>query len=217
MYDWNFGRLVAFKYAFVQGVETTLLLTAIIIVFGTILGCIIGFALQKRWIYILLYPVIDLLRSLPPLVLLLFFYYLLTQQVVGFTLPSYWVTVLALTLNLAAFTSDLVRAAYQNVPQSSIDAGRALAFPRKQLFLRIVLPHVVREVTPGMAALCIGVLKLTSLASVINVRETTFVAQTVIASVSRSLEAWTIVGIIYAVLVIPASYGIRKLERVLWS
>jgi polar amino acid transport system permease protein len=66
---------------------------------------------------------------------------------------------------------------------------------------------------PAMTVLYIGMLKLTSLAAVINVSEITFTAQTVIADVSRSLEAWVVVAATYIVVTIPATYAARSLER----
>jgi polar amino acid transport system permease protein len=64
-----------------------------------------------------------------------------------------------------------------------------------------------------MTILYIGMLKMSSLASVINVSEVVFTAQTVISNVSRSLEAWVIVALIYIIMVVPATYGARILER----
>ena len=75
------------------------------------------------------------------------------------------------------------------------------------------MPHVLRDILPGMTVLYIAMLKMSSLASIINVREIVYTAQTVIADISRSLEAWAIVGIIYISIVIPATYGARHLER----
>jgi len=118
-----------------------------------------------------------------------------------------------MSLNLAAFTSDLVRAAIANVPSEAVDAGRALGMTDRQITRHVVLPRVFRELIPGMTLLYIAMLKMSSLASVINVREVVNTAQTVIADVSRSLEAWTIVAAIYVALVVPATYGARAVER----
>jgi polar amino acid transport system permease protein len=212
-YDWNFARLEPYLRAFASGTVTTLGLTALVIACGTVLGVAVGSLVTRnqvvRW---LLYPVIDLVRALPPLVLILFMYYLLTAQVIGTTVPSFWVCAIAMSLNLAAFTSDVVRAAIENVSSDAVDAGLALGFSERHLRRYIVLPSVTREVVPAMTVLYIGMLKLSSLASVINVREVVYTAQTVIADVSRSLEVWTIVGAIYVVLVIPATYLARRLE-----
>jgi His/Glu/Gln/Arg/opine family amino acid ABC transporter permease subunit len=215
-YDWNFARLEPYAHAFVSGTVTALVLTGLVIACGTAMGVAAGFLVSRnqvvRW---LLYPVIDVLRALPPLVLILFMYYLLTAQVIGTTVPSFWVCTIAMSLNLAAFTSDLVRAAIENVSKEAIDAGLALGLSERHLRRYIVLPSVIREVVPAMTVLYIGMLKMSSLASVINVREIVYTAQTVIADVSRSLEVWTIVGAIYIVLVIPATRAAPRLE--IWA
>ena len=212
-YDWRFGRLVPYAEAFLSGTLTAISLAVISIVLGTLLGVALGLAMRRPLVSKFMYPAVDIVRALPPLVLLLFLYYLLTEQVIGITVSAYWVAVSALSLNLAAFTSDLVRSGIESVPRSSMDAGRALSMSSSQLTRYIVLPHVFRETLPTMTLLYIGVLKMTSLASIINVRETVYAAQTVIADISRSLEAWVVVGLIYVVLVVPSTYGTRMVER----
>lgn len=190
-----------------------LALTTCVIVVGTVVGVAVGLLLRQRYARVVVYPIIDIVRALPPLVLILFMYYLLTEQVVGVTVTAFWVCLVAMSLNLAAFTSDLVRAAIASVPIGAVDAGRALGMTEHQLTVHIVIPHVFREVIPGMAVLYIGMLKMSSLASIVNVREVVYTAQTVIADASRSLEAWVVVAAIYVVVVIPASCGARRLER----
>jgi polar amino acid transport system permease protein len=211
-YDWNFTRLLPYGRAFILGTVTTIELTLLVILFGTLVGIIAGLLLKKRYTGFIIYSIIDVIRAVPPLVLLLFMYFLLTQQVIGATVTAFWVYVIAMSLNLAAFTADIVRAAIENVPASAIDAGRALGMSHHQLTRHIVLPHVFREAIPVMTVLYIGMLKMSSLASVINVREVVYTAQTVIANISRSLEAWTIVAIIYIALVLPASRIARRVE-----
>lgn len=212
-YDWNFSRLQPYLDAFISGTLTTITLTSIVIAIGTILGVIIGIIITKQFFRILLYPIIDIIRALPPLVLILFMYYLLTKQVIGASIHAYWVCVIAMSLNLAAFTSDIVRAAIVNVPQHALDAGRALGMTEIQLTKHIILPNVLREIIPAMTLLYIAMLKMSSLASVINVREVVYTAQTVIANISRSLEAWAIVALIYCFLVIPSTYLARYIEK----
>ncbi len=211
-YDWNFGRLLPYWNAFLSGTLTTLALTILVVVFGTVFGIMVGLLLRRSGMRLMLYPVIDVVRALPPLVLILFLYYLLTRQIIGTSVQAFWVYTIAMSLNLAAFTADLVRAAIENVPVGAMDAGRALGMSHKQVTRYIVLPHVIREIIPAMTLLYIGMLKMTSLASVINVREIVYTAQTVIADISRSLEAWAVVAVIYIVLVIPATYAARRVE-----
>ncbi len=211
-YDWNFVRLMPYAEAFLRGALLTLALTALVILIGTVLGIFLGLALHRKLPRLLAYPIVDILRALPPLVLILFMYYLLTRQVIGVAVPAFWVCVVAMSLNLSAFTSDLVRAAIDNVPKDALDAGRALGMTEVKITRYIVLPRVVREIIPGMTMLYIAMLKMSSLASIINVREVVNTAQTIIADISRSLEAWIIVGLIYIILVVPATYGARAVE-----
>lgn len=212
-YDWNFGRIAVYADAFVAGTAVTVILTVLVVLLGTLVGVVAGLALRNALGRLLLMPVIEVFRALPLLVLLLFSYYLLSAQVIGVSVPAFWVCVIAFSLNLAAFTAELVRAAIENVEDEIIDAARSLGLSNRQVVRHIVLPNVFREIIPGMAVLYIGMLKMSSLASVINVREVVFAAQTVIAHVSRSLEAWVVVSVIYLALVLPASWGARQLER----
>jgi len=212
-YDWNFFRLKPYASAFLGGTATTIEITVLVIIFGTILGVLGGLLMKNRIARKLLYPIIDIVRAIPPLVLLLFFYYFLTQDVIGVTVDSFLVCVVALSVNLAAFTSDLVRAAVENTPRGALDGALALGMSDRHIKLHVVLPHVLREVVPGMTVLYIGMLKATSLASVISVREVVFTAEAVITKVARSLETWVVVALIYITLVIPATYGARRLER----
>jgi len=212
-YDWNFARLEPYARAFLAGTGMTIWLTLIVVLAGTTLGVCLGLLTRDALIRRAIYPIIDIVRAVPPLVLLLFLYYLLAEQVIGTSVSAFWIAALGLSLNLAAFVADLVRAAIDNVDPDSIDAGLALGMTYSHVTRHVVLPHVAREIIPGLTVLYLGILKATSLAAIINVREIVYTAETVIADVSRSLEAWTVVSCVYVVLVIPATYGARAVER----
>lgn len=214
-YDWNFGRLAPYLDAFLAGVSTTVCLSVLVIIIGTTLGVVLGFLASRRSLRIILYVLFDVVRAIPPLVLLLFFYFLLVPQVVGFSATSFWVAVIALSLNLAVFTADVVRSSIEGVPRDDIDAAKALGFDDAMVRRYIVLPHVFRTALPAMVVLFIGMVKISSLASVINVREIVYAAQTVVAEISRSLEAWLIVAGVYIALVVPATIIARRIEA--WS
>lgn len=212
VYDWNFGRLLPYADALLGGIATTLSLSAIVIILGTVLGVIFGILLTNKTLKVFFYLLVDVLRALPLLVLLLFMYYLLTRQVVGFAVSSYWVAVVAMSLNLSAFTADIIRSAVENVPESLEEAGRALGMNRRQVTRYIVLPHIIREVVPGMTVLYIAMIKLSSLASVIQVSELVYEGKTIISEITRSLEVWVVVGLVYIIIVIPMTYALRYIE-----
>lgn len=212
-YDWNFSRLAPYSQAFLQGAVTTVELSAIVIVLGTALGILLGLALGQRQFKVWAYPFIDAVRALPPLVVILFLYYLLTVQVIGWSVTAYWVYVIAMSIHLATFTGDLVRSSVTSIPRGLVDSGKALGMSESQSFRYLFLPHLIRTLIAPMTALYIGMVKTSSLASVINVTEVVYAAQTVTVQTSRSLEAWVVVGAIYIVIVMPLTYGLRWLER----
>lgn len=212
-YDWNFSRLAPYAPAFIEGAFTTVELSILVIVIGTVLGVMLGLALRDNRVGRLLNPLIDAARALPPLVVILFMYYALTEQVIGFSFTGYWVYVVAMSLHLAAFTGDLVRSSVQSIPRSLVESGRSLGMTEAQAFRHLFVPHLVRVLIAPMTALYIGMVKTSSLASVINVAEVVYAAQTVTVQTSRSLEAWVVVGAVYIVIVLPATYALRWLER----
>jgi polar amino acid transport system permease protein len=212
-YDWHFDRLLAYQDAFLAGIVYTLELSVTLIVFSTVLGVSTGIVLSRNnWLWPLRI-VIDLLKGLPPLVLILFGYFALTADVVGVTVGAFWVFIVSIGLNIAAFIADLTRASVSNVPREYVEMGTAIGLRSNQMIRFVVFPLAIRELVPPMSYLYIEAIKLTSLASVINVRETVYVAQTVITNTARSLEVWVLVGVIYLVLVTPATLIAKSLER----
>jgi len=214
-YDWNFGRLAVYREAFFLGTLNTVGLAVLVIAFGTLLGAAVGFGLRLHWVRVLLYPLIDIVRAIPPLVLILFCYYFFTEQVVGLAVPGFWVAVVALSVNLAAFVADIIRSALDEVRAEDVEAGLAVGMNAWQVRRYIIIPSVIRYAAPAITVMYIGMLKLTSLASVVNVREVVYSAQTIITDSARSLEVWVIVAGIYILLVLPSTYAARWFERAL--
>jgi polar amino acid transport system permease protein len=213
-YDWEFGRLAMYAEAFAHGAGLTILLSLSTMTFALMLGVTWGIALARsRALRLLTLPVVDVLKSLPPLVLVLFGYFFLAPNVVGFSAPGFLTFTIFAGLNIAAFIADLVRAATTNVPREYLELGAALALDERQIQWRIVAPLAIRELLPPTAYLAIETVKLTSLASIINTHEMVYVAQGVIVDTSRSLEVWVVVSAIYIALIWPSAVVVRRLEQ----
>jgi His/Glu/Gln/Arg/opine family amino acid ABC transporter permease subunit len=212
-YDWSFGRFSIYTSAFADGALVTILLFLSTATFALVLGLIWGISLARsKLVRTLTFPLIDVLRSLPPLVLVLFGYFFLSPSVVGFSVPSFLAFTVCVGLNLSAFVADLVRSALTNVPKEYLQLSAAMAFTERQTLKYVVLPIAIRELIAPFAYLAIETVKLTSLASVINVHEMVYVAQGVIVNTGRSLEVWVIVSLIYVALIWPTSVLVRTLE-----
>ena len=212
-YDWNFRRLEIYAQAFADGVGATVLLSLSTISFALLVGILWGIGLARSSAFRLFtLPIVDILKSLPPLVLVLFGYFFLSPGVVGFSAPAFLTFTVFVGMNVAAFIADLVRSAITNVPREYVALGTAFAFSEKQTLSKIVGPLAVRELLPPIAYLGIETVKLTSLASIINTREMVYVAQGVIVDTSRSFEVWLVVSAIYIAMIWPSSVVVRGIE-----
>ena len=213
-YDWKFDRIWQFSDAFIAGIGQTLLLSIATIAFATVLGIGWGVLLARGGaIATITRPISYVLRGLPPLVLVLFGYFLYTQDVIGFTIDAFAVFVFSVGFNIAAFIADVTRSAVSNTPAEYLELGKSMGLSERAILTRIVAPIAFREMVAPLSYLYVETIKVTSLASVISVHETVYVAQSVITKSSRSLEVWVTVAAVYCVLVLPLMAIARLLER----
>lgn len=112
----------------------------------------------------------------------------------------YWCAVLALTLNTAAYASEIIRGGLLSVPHGQVEAARACGMHRIMLFRRIVLPLAIRQALPGYGNEMISMVKATSLASIITLMEVTGVAAKIISETYRAIEVFVVSGAIYLVI-----------------
>ncbi|MCI0624466.1 MAG: ABC transporter permease subunit [Acidobacteria bacterium] len=170
---------------------------------------------------------IDLIRAIPLLLLILTSYYVLPVlaqsaavrtifAAVGTSAPAIsgvQSVIVAMSVNLAAFVADLVRASATSVSRGSILAARALGMSSALTWRRIVLPEVFREILPGLTLLYITMLKMTTLASTVAVYEVLHSADSIIQQTYKTLELYVAVCGLFVAIVVPLSVLARKLER----
>jgi octopine/nopaline transport system permease protein len=189
-----------------SGVPLTLQLAASSIVFGAILALL--FAMMRLsgvavldWIARLY---VFVFRGTPLLVQIFVIYYGLSQFPVirySFLWPilrePYWCAIIALTLNNAAYASEIIRGGLLSVPSGQIEAAKACGMSRFTCFRRVVMPLAIRQALPGYGNEMISMVKATSLASIITLMEVTGIAAKLIAESYRAIEVFVIAGAIY--------------------
>ena len=167
----NTGILARTLPLLLTGLWMTLRLAACAILFGMPLG--LGVALLRlyapRPLRLLAVGYVDLFRALPMLVLLILIYYALPFM--GVRLSSFASAVLALSAVLAAFSAEVFRAGIQAVPPGQVEAARALGLHFGGVMRHVVLPQAIRVVVPPLTSNCVGIVKETSLASVVALPE----------------------------------------------
>lgn len=204
-YDWNLSLLWDYRVAFTDGLIVTLQLTGVTIVFGTIIGYVLGVLLSIKSslltpVRAVIYLYMAFFGWLPLLVLMVWMYYFL-PVLLGIRMTGLTVAYVALSLNLSAFIADVIRGAIAEIPRSYIEAGKSIGMPFLLILRRVVFPEIVRISLPAMVALYINQFKWTTLASVLAVTELLHTANTIMIQTYRSLEAYTAIAVIYLVVV----------------
>jgi len=130
----------------------------------------------------------------------------------GFFREPHWCAVLALTLNTAAYASEIIRGGLQAVPANQVEAARACGMSRFLLFRRIVFPIALRQALPAYGNEIILMVKATSLASIITLMEVTGIAQKLISQTFRAVEIFIVAGAIYLALNFLVTRAVMALE-----
>ena len=159
-------------------------------------------------------------RGTPLLVQIFLIYYGLGQFpeirqsfVWPFLREPYWCALLALTLNTAAYSSEIIRGGILSVPFGQIEAARACGMSRALIFRRITVPQGLRVALPAYGNEIILMTRSTALASVITLMEVTGIASKIISETFRAVEVFICAGAIYLVLNFAISRAIALVER----
>ena len=155
--------------------------------------------------------IVEFIRSTPLLIQLFFVYFVLPQF--GITLSAWVCGMITIGLHFGTYLSEVYRGALEGVPKTQWEACRALNFSTFYTYRKIVLPQAFPIAIPGMGNYLVGIFKDTPLLSTIGVAELFHAATAVGGYHYRYLEPYTIVGIIFLTLSIPAAIWIRKVEK----
>ena len=183
---------------------------------GYVIAAIVGllFLLGQRtpikFVNMINREIVEFIRSTPLLIQLFFVYFVLPQF--GITLSAWVCGMITIGLHFGTYLSEVYRGALEGVPKTQWEACRALNFTTFYTYRRIVLPQAFPIAIPGMGNYLVGIFKDTPLLSTIGVAELFHAATAVGGYHYRYLEPYTIVGIIFLILSVPAAMGIRKLE-----
>jgi octopine/nopaline transport system permease protein len=190
----------------VKGVPLTLELALLSIAFGTVIALLLALMrlsgtgafdwAARAYVFVF--------RGSPLLVQIFLIYYGLGQFVWirsgplwTFLRDPFWCAVLALTLNTAAYASEIIRGGLLSVPSGQIEAARACGMSRFLLLRRIVLPIAIRQALPAYGNEIILMIKATSLASIVTLMEVTGLAAKIVSDTYRAVEVFIVAGLIY--------------------
>jgi polar amino acid transport system permease protein len=198
----------------ISGVGMTLALSVSAILISVVMGLLLAISLLSpykalRW---LARSYVECFRAIPLLVLLLWVYYGL-PVVSGLQFSAFAAGVMSLALSDAAFEAEVFRAGLQSVAKGQREAAETLGLSRWSTLRYVVFPQAIRTILPALGNQFVYVLKMSSLVSVIGLQEFTRRANELNVTEYRPLEIYTFLVFEYLLLILLASWGVRRLER----
>jgi polar amino acid transport system permease protein len=234
-YEWDFPFLTRYTSLFLRGVEITLAYTAGTILLGLILGLLIGLgrlgrtswsdlramplirwpASSKFWLFPVqwvLIAFVEVFRCTPLLVQIVWVYYAM-PVILGVQIPATVAAVGTLSCYTGAFYAEIFRGGIVSIERGQWDAARALGLGPWTMMRRVILPQAIRRMIPPFVNQSITQLKNTSLVSTIAVPDLLYNGTIITADTYRPLEVYTVVAIIYFVMLFPSTMLAQWYEK----
>ena len=125
----------------------------------------------------------------------------------------YWCAIIAFALNTGAYTSEILRSAFQTIKPGIIEAGKSLGISNKIVFYKIQIPIAIRQSLPAYGNEIILMMKGTSLASTVTLMDLTGVAKYIISTTFKPVEVFIVAGSIYLFMTFVIHNIIKYLEK----
>jgi polar amino acid transport system permease protein len=156
--------------------------------------------------------IVEFIRSTPLLVQVFFLYYSV-PMLTGLAMSAFVTGVIALGLHYGTYMSEVFRSGIDAVPRGQWEASTALHLSKRRTWLSVILPQALPPVVPMMGNYLIVIFKETPTLSAITLVELLLTAKSEASVSYRVFEPYTIVGLLFLVVSLIFSYGIRRLEK----
>lgn len=209
-YHFDFSGVADYGGVIAKGVGLTVTLIAVGGGLGTAVGIFGAWARGYsgvKWLSRIVGAYVELMRNTPFLVQLFFVFFGLPS--LGVKLTELQAALIAMTLNLGAYSTEIIRAGIEAVPKGQREAGASLAMTRLQIFFHIVLRPALRKIWPALTSQLVIVMFGSAVCSQIAVEELTYAANFIQSRNFRAFEMYFIATAIYFVLAVM----LRQLMR----
>ena len=164
------------------------------------------------WLRVPIVLYIDSMRAIPVLVVLVWFYFAV-PILTGISFHPFWAALMALTLHIAAYVAEIVRAGIESIRPGQVRAALALGMSRTQIVRKVVLPQALVRMLPAFGSILSITIKDTAIATVIAVPELMKRAETIAGQSYRPIEVFTVVMVIYFIILFPGTRLIDALYK----
>lgn len=211
-----FQPVLAASDIIIDGIILTIELSLAAIVLGFLLATLLTAArsLGGRTVAGLVGAYVELMRNTPFLVQLFMIFFGLPM--LGYKLSGPAAALTAMTLNLGAYATEILRAGVESIHKSQVEAGLSLALTRGQVFRHVILWPAIARVWPALSSQFVLMLLASSICAFISVPELSGAAQLVEQRTYRSFEVYLIATAAYFVMAISLKLALDGLGRVMF-
>jgi polar amino acid transport system permease protein len=183
-----------------HGLYLTIELTLVATVCGFIIGtfCAIGKRGKTAWLRKACSVYIEAIRNTPFLVQIFLVYFGLSN--LGLSLPAITVSMLALTINVGAYSAEIMRAGFDSIERGQLEAAETLALSRRQIYWHVILKQALERVYPALTSQFVLLMLASSICSQISAEELTAVANFIQSDTYRPFETYIAIGALYILL-----------------
>lgn len=211
----HFAPVLAHWPMWVAGAELTLELAVVAIIAGFVLGTLCAIGLRGAPPVARMCGVyVEAIRNTPLLVQIFLMYFGLAS--LGLHLDAFVVAALSLTVNVGAYTAEIMRAGLDAIPRGQIEAGQCLGLSQRQLYRHVLLLPAMERVYPALASQFVLLMLASSITSQISAEELTAVANFVQSETFRPFETFILLAGVYILLAALLRFGFWGLARILF-
>lgn len=218
----NYGGLLA------AAMGQTLLLALCGLFFACIIGLVVGLmsVVKNRACNIIATIFVDVIRGVPMIVLAFYVFFAVPMllnnimhlnTILGIntqlTLTALQAGTICLALNCGAYMAEIIRAGIESVDKGQMEAARSLGLSYWKAMAKVVLPQAIRTMIPSIINQFIITLKDTSILSVIGFPELVNTAKNVVANTMSAFQVWSIVALMYLIVITLLSRLAKRVER----
>jgi polar amino acid transport system permease protein len=196
-YTFQFGALAQYQDEVLNGIWVTIKLSTMSIVLGSLFGILLA---SFRSVYggavrMLVDGYVEIIRNTPFLVQLFIVYFGLPG--IGLRVGADTAALIGMTINLAAYSTEIIRAGIEAVHKSQVEAGEALGFTRFQIYRHVIIVPAIAKVYPSLCSQFVLMMLASSVCSAISTKELAGAAAFVESQTYRSFEVYIVVTLIY--------------------
>jgi polar amino acid transport system permease protein len=212
-YRFQFRDVFAQQESLLEGVLVTLQLSGATIALGLVLGLLAAAAAVygPRALRALSLSYVELIRNTPLIVQLFIVFFGLPS--LGLKMEVLTASLVALTINLGAYTAEIVRAGLQSIPRSQIEAGLSLGLTRLQVFRHVELMPALKAVYPSLSSQFVLMMLATSVVSQISAEDLFHVGSIIQSRTFRDFEVYTVIAVLYLALSLLMRGGFAVIYR----